>query len=137
LQMERNEAEAAAAYLEQVVSGGSSKELRTIAGLRLALVRLHQQQYDEALAVLENIDPNSSFSARGNEVRGDIYYEQGRFAESRAEYEAALADQQTGVVERSFVQAKLDGVPVAEVAAEVPADPVSNDTVTSQIDSVE
>jgi predicted negative regulator of RcsB-dependent stress response len=136
LQMDRNESESAAAYLEQVVSGSANNELRTIARLRLARVKVQQQQYDQALAALEEVNPNSSFAARYNEVRGDVYYEMGRIEDARAEYEAALRAEQPGVVERAYVQAKLDSLPAVDLTAQTPAESAS-EIATSQPDPTE
>jgi predicted negative regulator of RcsB-dependent stress response len=79
----------------------------------LARILLHQEFYDEALAVLD-VDPGS-FSARYNEVRGDIYVEIGNSVSARMAYNAALTAQESDLVDRSLVQMKLEALPIAEV----------------------
>ena len=116
LHMNRNEADDAAAYLEQIVDQSRDELMRPVARQRLARVRLHQQKYDEALAALERIDENSAFASRFHEIRGDIYAAQNMSTDARREYEAALNSIEPGVVDRSYVQAKLDALPVADAA---------------------
>jgi len=72
---------------------------------------LQQQRFDDALAVLGNLTPNSAFAPRYDDVRGDIYYAQEQFDDARMAYEAALSgSQQTPVIDRVYVQAKLDAL---------------------------
>ncbi len=70
--------------------------------------------------MLGSADPNSAFAPRYDDVRGDIYYAQERFDEARAAYAAALSgSQQPPVIDRVYVQAKLDalgGVGAADAA---------------------
>jgi len=109
--LDRNEFDVAASYLAQIVADSSSQEMAHIARLRLARIRLHQQQFDEALEILEAMDSDSAFSSRYHEVRGDVYIAQNRPNDARSEYAAALGDdEQQTVVDRAYVQAKLDAL---------------------------
>jgi predicted negative regulator of RcsB-dependent stress response len=108
LHMERNEADEAAGYLKRLVADTGDTSLEQIATLRLARVRIQQQRYDDALAVLDDIDENSAFAGRFHELRGDAYYEQGALEDARREYEAALGTVEPGTFDRGLVQAKLD-----------------------------
>lgn len=123
LHMDRNEADDAAAALATVVAGRGSEEMRNVARMRLARVRLHQQQHEAALEALSDADPNSAYAPRIQELRGDVYYAMGRLADARDEYRAALGPGEPGVIDRVFVQAKLDnlGAPEETAAAEPPA----------------
>ena len=128
--MDRSDFDAAAERLAAVVANTSSDELRHIATLRLARVRLQQQQFDTALDVLGDATPNSAFAARYDEVRGDIFYAQGQTEEARAAYEAALSNvQRAPFIDVVYVQAKLDALggaapaeAPAEASAETPAE---------------
>ncbi len=121
--MDRNDFDAAAEHLAAIVDHTGSDELRHIATLRLARVRLQQQQFEEALAVLGTGDPNSAFAPRYDDVRGDIYYAQARFDEARAAYAAALSgSQQPPVIDRVYVQAKLDALGGADTDEAAAAD---------------
>ena len=118
--MDRNDFAAAADYLAAVVDGAAAPEIKHVARLRLARVRLQQQQYDAALDALGTANPDSAFAAMYDDVRGDVYYAQGRIDEARAAYEAALSSPQTPpVVDLIYVQAKLDALGGAQDAADV------------------
>jgi len=110
--MDRSDFETAAVHLAAIVASTDSDELRHVATLRLARVRLQQQQFDAALAVLdEGSDSASAFAPRYDEVRGDVYYAQERLTEARDAYQAALSSpQQPPVIDRVYVQAKLDAL---------------------------
>jgi len=117
--LDRNDFEVAANYLGAVIASTDSDEIRHVAQLRLARVRLQQRKFDEALEVLGAANPNSAFAPRFDDVRGDIYYEQERFDEARIAYEAALSSaQEPPVIDRVYVQAKLDALGGARAADE-------------------
>ena len=113
LHMDRNQTDEAERYLALVVASPSNEPLGQIARLRLARVQLHRERYDEALATLERIDENSAFGARFHEARGDIYAAQGQVDAARAEYEAALGAVEPGLIDRGYVQVKLDNLGVS------------------------
>lgn len=110
LQLDRNDFDAAADYLAEVAAS-DAEEMQRIASLRLARVRAHQQRFDEALAALGTVDPNSAFAARFAEVRGDIYAAMNQPEDARSEYELAMNSGQPGIIDRAFVQAKMDALP--------------------------
>ena len=97
--------------LRFVMENTSDPELGLIARLRLARVLAQDESYDEALTVLDI--PPGSFTARYNEVRGDIHAALGDADSARAAYSAALNAQETGFVDRNLVQMKLDDLPAA------------------------
>ena len=113
LRMRAGQMNGATDELRYVVDGTRDPELALIARLRLARILLHQEFYDEALAVLD-VDPGS-FSARYNEVRGDIYVEIGNSVSARMAYNAALTAQESDLVDQSLVQMKIEALPIAEV----------------------
>jgi predicted negative regulator of RcsB-dependent stress response len=107
--LDRSQFDTAANFLAKVKSDSKSAEMQHIARLRLARVRLQQRKLDEAMEILGDTDSRSAFSARYHDLRGDVYYAQSRPDDARREYEAALSfDQQPPVVDRMYVQAKLD-----------------------------
>ncbi len=116
LVLEQGKPDKAAEYLQQVVSTGVSPEFRNIARLRLARVLTFQEKYDEALKALT--DPGSrAFAPAFHDVRGDVYYAMGKSAEARSEYEQALnGDASATVIDRAYVQAKLDDLGGASAA---------------------
>ena len=108
LYLDQGKADKAAEYLQQVVNTATTDEFRNIARLRLARVLIFQEKYDAALKALA--DPRSrAFAPAFHDVRGDVYYAMGKQAEARSEYEQALnSDVAATVVDRTYVQAKLD-----------------------------
>lgn len=67
-------------------------EQRDLARLRLGAVLLDEKAFDEALKQL-TVEPTAPFAALYAEERGDILAAQGKKAEAKAAYEAALAKQ--------------------------------------------
>lgn len=65
-------------------------ELQDLARLRLAAVLLDEKAYDEALKQVE-AKPGQAYAARYAETKGDILLAQGKKAEARAAFQAALA----------------------------------------------
>lgn len=113
----------AKAQLLWVVENGKG-ELRDLARLRLAAVLLDERAYDEALKQLDG--GAGGFSVRFAETRGDVLAAQGKKAEARSAYQAALAkleevdasgkgknslqDKQANAPYREMVRQKLDSL---------------------------
>ena len=73
-------------------------------------VLLDEKAYDEALKVLA-VKPPASFEALFEDARGDVLQAQGKGAEARAAYQAALSKLGAGEEPaRELIQLKLDGV---------------------------
>lgn len=88
LSFESGDTKTARTQLAWVVSHGKA-EIRDIARLRLAAVMLDEQAYDEALKELANT-PLPAFAAAYAELKGDVLVAQGKTAEARGAYQAAL-----------------------------------------------
>lgn len=114
--LDQSKPDQAADALRKVVESGVSAEIRNIARLRLARVLNSQEKYDEALKALN--DPGSkAFATAFHDVRGDIFVAMGKTAEARSEYEQALnGNVSAAVIDKTFVQAKLDDLGGATVA---------------------
>ena len=111
IRLDSGQVDGAIDELQFVMENTSDPELALIARLRLARVLAQDESYDQALTVLD-VAPGS-FSARYDEVRGDIHAALGDADSARAAYNAALNAQETGFVDRNLVQLKLDNLPVA------------------------
>lgn len=122
MHMDRNEAEEAAGYLQRLIEDTDDEGVRRIGSLRLARVRVQQQKYDEAIAMLDSVDENSAFAGRYHEVRGDAYYAQGQIEDARREYESALGTVQSETLNRALVQVKLDSLGAAPAPEPAPAE---------------
>ncbi len=88
-------------------------EVRDIARLRLATVLLDEKSFDEALKQLEAAHA-PAFAARFLELKGDILAIQGKKAEARSAYKAALDKGESregrGGAGRDLLQQKLDSL---------------------------
>jgi len=106
----------------QWVAEHASDDLRDLARLRLATLLIDEKAYDEALTQLGQATAGG-FAARVAEVRGDVLAAQGKRAEARTAYQAALTrldegakkgggagvqDRQKGGAYRELVEQKLD-----------------------------
>jgi predicted negative regulator of RcsB-dependent stress response len=88
-------------------------EMRDVARLRLAGVLLDQKKHDEALQVL-SAKPLDSYAPLYADLRGDVLAAQGKPAEARAAYQAALEKADPGSPYRRVIELKLDAVSEAK-----------------------
>jgi predicted negative regulator of RcsB-dependent stress response len=108
---EAGDLKTARAQLQWVIDKAADPEVRAVARLRLAAVLLDEKAYDEALAVLAAKDQPAAFGALFDEARGDVLRAQGKPAEARAAYQAALGKLASGDAPgRELIQLKLDAV---------------------------
>ncbi|NGM87809.1 tetratricopeptide repeat protein [Parapusillimonas sp. SGNA-6] len=103
----RKDLDGAREQLEWLVANGSDPALVPLARLRLAGVLLEQKQYDQALAQLNNAP--AEFAALYADRRGDILLAQGKPAEARAEWVAAVKELGADPVAQ-IVQLKIDAL---------------------------
>jgi predicted negative regulator of RcsB-dependent stress response len=99
----------AAARLEWAAERARDEEIRAIARVRLAAVRLDEKKYDEALRLLEQTHPES-FAGMYADLRGDVLVAQGKAAEAKQAYKLALEKLPAQSTYRLVVQVKLDGL---------------------------
>lgn len=88
-------------------------EVKDLARLRLAAVLLDEKAYDEALKQLDAAHA-AAFAARFLELKGDVLAAQGKVAEARTAYKAALdkgeAGPGPGGAGRELLRQKLDSL---------------------------
>lgn len=99
--------DAAAAHLAWVQKHQKSPFIQTLAAQRLAVVKLQQKKYDEALAVL-NIQTDAAFEPLLLETKGDILAAQDKDKDALAAYEQALAKLPQDDPSRSLLQMKAE-----------------------------
>ncbi len=88
-QVDAGDARNARVQLAWAAENARDTGLRELARLRLAAVLLDDKAYDEALKQLAT-EPAAPFAPRFAELRGDIFAAQGKSAEARDAYDAAL-----------------------------------------------
>jgi predicted negative regulator of RcsB-dependent stress response len=106
----------------------SDPELSMIARLRLARVLAYREQYDEALKLLSVSEPGK-FAGRVNEVKGDLQAAQGHVEEARAAYLAAMVANGSELLDRNFLQMKLNDLPGGDDSSDATAPPSAGATV--------
>lgn len=109
VEVESGDYEAAATRL-QGLTGHRDAELATVARLRLARIRLQQEQPQAALEVLAKLDDSAS-AARVEELRGDAGWALGDAAAAAKAYRLAVAAAESGgepgEVDLDLLQLKL------------------------------
>ena len=120
LQMARARVEAqqpdlAVSLYQFVVDNGYPKALSVVARERLARLMLDQGQPEQALDLLNQVTDITGFESRYAEVKGDIYFSQGKTEEAIASYLEALDTLEAGVGDRNTLVLKLESM-----GAEVP-----------------
>jgi predicted negative regulator of RcsB-dependent stress response len=109
VQFHSGDLKTARAQLQWVVDNARDAEMQAVARLRLASVLLDERSYDEALAVLA-VKPEPSFEPLFEDARGDVLAAQGKPADARAAYQAALAKAGPDPATRELIQLKLDAL---------------------------
>lgn len=93
--------------LTWVADNAKEDELRDVARLRLAGVYLDEKNYADALKALE-APHGAAFNALFSDMKGDVLAAQGKGAEARSAYQAALEKLDKGSPYRGYIQLKLD-----------------------------
>ena len=110
--LEAGDTAAAKAQLHWVIDKAPTKELATLARVRLAGVLLDEKDYDGGLALLQ-ADPPAAMAAEVSDRRGDLLLAQGKTAEARAAYAKALEQASAQNPLRAVIQSKFDALPAA------------------------
>lgn len=106
LEVNAGNLDAAAAHLRAALDSSDDAALDKEIRLRLARVLVAQDQPDEALGVID-IAEAGEFSARYDELRGDIELARGKPEAAREAYERALAAARTAGADTALLEDKL------------------------------
>lgn len=93
IQVDAGDARNARVQLAWAAENARDPGMRDLARLRLATLMLDDKAYEDALKQLA-AEPGAAFVPRYAEMRGDVYAAQGKQAEARNAYEAALTKYQ-------------------------------------------
>ncbi len=122
LQFDAGDIKNARVQLQWVVDKARDRELRDLGRLRLGQILFDEKSLDEALKLLDEAPaPSPAFAVRFGELKGDLLAAQGKQAEARAAYKAALEIQQNAekttasqgrgeTQYRELLQTKLDSL---------------------------
>ena len=100
-------AEDATRLLGWVIENAALAEIRDVARVRSAQLLLDQGKQDPGLTMLANVD-TPAFAAAVEELRGDIFVDDGQSDAAAKAYAAALASDAIGSGARARVKMKLD-----------------------------
>lgn len=106
---ETGDSKSAKAQYQWVMDHAKQAQSRDLARLRLATVLLDEKALDEALKLL-NEKHAPAFDPLYNDLKGDALSLQGKAAEARTAYQAALDKLPKENAFRGFVQIKLDAL---------------------------
>ena len=95
--------------LEWAAANSKEPAVKDLARLRLAGVQLDQKQYDAALKTLSSTH-SDAFAPRFDDLKGDVLLAQGKQADARAAYQAALGKMKKDNAYRTIVELKLDAL---------------------------
>lgn len=113
LQFDKGELDNAVGQLEWAAKDGKDPALRDLARLRLAAVLLQKGDAAGALARLEAA-PTEAYKARFADLRGDALAAQGKHADARVAYQAAIdafaGDDGQAATLREVVRLKLESL---------------------------
>ncbi|MBU1691455.1 MAG: tetratricopeptide repeat protein [Gammaproteobacteria bacterium] len=106
---ESGDAKSAKAQLKWVVEHAKEEGARDIARLRLAGILLDEKSYEEAMKTLEG-SHEKAFDGLFSDLKGDLLTAQGKMADARVAYKAALEKMDEKSAYRQVVEMKLDGL---------------------------
>lgn len=104
------EPDAARAHLQWALEHAAMPQLAHVARLRLARLLLAQGRLDEVRPLL-SVTEEGAFAAAYDEIRGDLYLQDGDSAAAVVAYEKALAGLPADAPTRSLIETKRDNVP--------------------------
>jgi predicted negative regulator of RcsB-dependent stress response len=107
------DAKGAGEQLRWAADNARDEQTRALANLRLAAVLLDAKQYDEAMKALGAAHPEP-FAALFADARGDVYVAQGKPADARLAYQAALDKLPKSSTYRNVVELKRDALGAAK-----------------------
>lgn len=113
-----NDLKTAKVQLQWVIDHAGDAEYKALARVRLAGVLLDEKAYDEGLKLLTGDFPEP-FAGVVADRKGDLLVAQGKLADARAAYGAALAKMEQRNPGRQLIQLKLDALGSTAVVAPV------------------
>ena len=99
--------------LEFIIDNASDESFRHIARLRIARIMVEQNQFDEALLLLDSISSvPKAYAPYYQSIKGDIYASQGLLDKAKTAYSMALESLEPGNFDFDFIKMKSDQIQV-------------------------
>ncbi len=97
--------------LEFIIDNASDESFRHIARLRIARIMVEQNQFDEALSLLDSISSvPKAYAPYYQSIKGDIYASQGLLDKAKTAYSMALESLEPGNFDFDFIKMKSDQI---------------------------
>jgi predicted negative regulator of RcsB-dependent stress response len=110
-QIEQGDNASAKAQLEWVAKESKLAGLRDLARIRLAKMIFNENQYEQALAVINQTE-TQAYASLSAELEGDIAKQQGQIDVAHAAYQRAISTLPEGDTREMLLQLKLDDVAI-------------------------
>jgi predicted negative regulator of RcsB-dependent stress response len=104
-----NDAKSAKSQLEWAIANAKENSVKAIASLQLASILLEEKNYDDAQKVL-SAELDKGYDGLKQGLQGDIYLAQGKQAEAKKAYEAALGNLDESGRLHQYTQQKLESL---------------------------
>lgn len=96
-------------HLKVALEKTENDSIRHEINLRLARVYIANNKADQALTIVTSGDPGN-FAAQYNEVKGDVYAEQGKVDEARQAYQQAITDSESLAFDPRILNFKIENL---------------------------
>ncbi|MES2502400.1 MAG: tetratricopeptide repeat protein [Pseudomonadota bacterium] len=104
-----NDTKAAKTQLEWAAKNAKESTTKAIASLQLAGILFEEKNYDSALQLLTS-DKDKGFMGLKEDLKGDIYLAQGKTADAKKAYEAALSELDAQGRLQQYTRQKLEAL---------------------------
>ncbi|MFM9835755.1 MAG: YfgM family protein [Methylophilaceae bacterium] len=104
-----NDGKSAKAQLEWAIANAKESSVKAIASLQLASILLEEKNYDGAQKVL-SAEMDKGYDGLKQGLQGDVYLAQGKQAEAKKAYEAALENLDAEGRLHQYTQQKLEAL---------------------------
>lgn len=115
LKLDAGDIATAKTHLRYALDHSEKEEVKHVIRLRLARLLLTEGKHDEALQLLNSVEPGV-FKSSYEELKGDIYVVMGKVDEARNAYNIAMASLEAGSKNRNFLQMKIDDLGEVEIS---------------------
>ena len=105
----KGDAKSAKAQLQWVIDHAKDNPTKDLARLKLAGVFLDEKDYAESLKLLDT-KHDEAFATLYDDMKGDVYFAQGKLADARDAYKSAISKAGDKSAYRKYIQIKLDSL---------------------------